>query len=96
MNLCVVGAIHKRLKMAIPCAKHNFHNPHVCGDLLPLIERKFMCIVYGLALSKGKADVTLKGASPDKTCRILQTCARMKELTEGIQNHIGFMGSFRR
>ena len=26
----------------------------------------------------------------------LQTCARMKELTEGIQNHIGFMGSFRR
>ena len=26
----------------------------------------------------------------------LQTCARMKELTERIQNHIGFMGSFRR
>ena len=28
--------------------------------------------------------------------QLLQTCARMKELTLGIQNHIGFMGLRRR
>ena len=34
-----------------------------------------------------------KGGMPRQD---LQTCARMKELTLGIHNHIGFMGPFRR
>ena len=34
-----------------------------------------------------------KGGMPRQD---LQTCARMTELAERIQNHIGFMGSFRR
>ena len=44
-------------------------------------------------LMKGKGRRHTKGGMPRQD---LQTCARMKELTERIQNHIGFMGSFRR